>query len=388
MTKALMPACSPFKLFAVSVSLWLTAAASTGRAEQIDVWLGTGTSDPQQGIFHCTLDTDSGKLSAPRVVAKISRPGFLAMHPEKPVLYAVGSLDKTPCVAAYRMAGTGRRASLELINSVAIGDGGAAHVAVNADGTMLTTAQYGGGSVAVFSLKEDGSISHRTQIVEHGVGSKAVPGRQETAHAHWVGYSPDQKFLFVPDLGLDKVVIYRCETDQPAVTAHGFGEVAPGAGPRHMKFHQNGKWIYVLNELDLTVTLFSYDAKAGTMTAGPTVETVPKAELAKEKFKSCSEIRVHPNGRFVYAANRGHDTITVFAVNQTSGELTLVEREHVRGATPRNFNVSPDGRWLLAAGQHSHTLACFEVNQKTGELTYNRNVVHAPSCICVLFGHE
>ena len=372
--------------FAAIAALLLTAVPL--RADIVDVWLGTGTNQPDQGIFHCTLNTENGRLSAPRVVAQIIRPGFLAMHPSQPVLYAVGTLEKTPCVAAYRITATGRNASLELLNFVPIGDGGAAHVAVNDAGTMLTTAQYGGGSVAVFSLQSSGAVGKRTQLVEHGVGSKVVAGRQDTAHAHWVGYSPDQRFLFVPDLGLDKVMIYECDSDGGRIQQHGAGVVPPGAGPRHMKFHQNGQWVYVLNELDLSVTLFRYNKAEGTMTAAQTVATVPKTELAKEKFKSCSEIRVHPNGRYVYAANRGHDTITVFSVHPATGELTVVEREHVRGATPRNFNITPDGRWLLAAGQHSHTLACFEVNPDSGELTYNREVVHAPSCICVLFGHE
>lgn len=379
-----------FAVIVRSVVLFLPVCGTVvpASAQSIDVWLGTGSNDPEQGIFHCTLNTQNGKLSQPKVVAKISRPGFLAMHPSRPVLYAVGSLNRIPCVAAYRITATGRQAALEFINSVPIGDGGAAHIAVNDKGTMLATAQYGGGSVAVFSLTDTGELSKRTQIVEHGEGSKAVPGRQDTSHAHWVGFSPDERFLFVPDLGLDKVVIYECDDQQTSIQPHGFGAVAPGAGPRHMKFHNNGKWAYVLNELDLTITQFQYDAQSGTMTPGKTVETVPRDELAKEKFKSCSEIRVHPSGRFIYAANRGHDTVTAFHVDQTTGELTLIEREHVRGATPRNFNVSPDGRWLLAAGQHSHTLACFEVDSNTGELTYNRNVVHAPSCICVLFGHE
>ena len=124
------------------------------------------------------------------------------------------------------------------------------------------------------------------------------------------------------------------------------------------------------------------------MSARQTIETVPAAELKKEQFKSCSEIRVHPNGRFVYAANRGHDTVTAFSVDQQTGELTLIERENVRGATPRNFSIDPTGKWLLAAGQDSHTLACFAIDQQTGELTYNRSVVFAPACICVLFGHE
>ena len=134
--------------------------------------------------------------------------------------------------------------------------------------------------------------------------------------------------------------------------------------------------------------MFDYDSANGQMTAKQTIETVPRNEIAKEKFTSCSEISVHPNGRFVYAANRGHDTISVFQVDQNSGELKFVERENVRGATPRNFNIEPGGNWLLAAGQDSHTLACFEIDSTTGELTYNKNVVLAPSCICLLFGHE
>ena len=155
-----------------------------------------------------------------------------------------------------------------------------------------------------------------------------------------------------------------------------------------MKFHTSGKWVYVLNELALSVSVFDYDESSGTMTRKQTINTVPPEQLAKEKFKSASEIRVHPSGRFVYAANRGHDTITAFGVNQTTGELEVIERENVRGATPRNFNLDPSGRWLLAAGQDSHTLAAFEVDQETGELTYNRSVVTAPAAICVLFTHE
>lgn len=192
----------------------------------------------------------------------------------------------------------------------------------------------------------------------------------------------------MPDLGMDKVVIYSVDVDAAKLTPHGHGKVPPGGGPRHMKFHTSGSWIYVLNELDLSITVFDYDAQAGTMSPKQTIPTVPKEQLAKEKFKSASEIRVHPNGRFVYSANRGHDTITAFRVDQESGQLSVIEREHVRGATPRNFNLDPSGRWLLAAGQDSHTLASFEVNQETGELTYNRSNVFAPSAICVLFGHE
>jgi 6-phosphogluconolactonase len=354
----------------------------------LDVWIGTSRAKPSKGIYHCTLNTKTGRLTQPELAAEVGGPGFLAMHPKHTHLYAVCSVEGKPSVAAYAIVKSNRKSSLKFVNSIEIGDGGAAHVAVDPTGKTLLTAQYGGGSIAVFSLNPDGSLRDKTQLVDHEGGSDVVPGRQTKSHAHWVGFSPDNKFAFVPDLGLDKVVIYKIDTATSRISQHGFGVVPPGGGPRHMKFHTSGKWIYVLNELDLSVTVFDYNAKLGTMKPKQTILTVPKSLLAKEKFKSSSEIRVHPSGRFVYSANRGHDTITAFRVNEKTGELTVIEREHVRGATPRNFNLDPSGHWLLAAGQNSHTLASFEVDQETGELTYNRSNVFAPSAICVLFTHE
>ncbi len=356
--------------------------------EVVDVWIGTSRAKPSKGIYHCTLNTKTGQLSAPELAAEISGPGFLAMHPKLSCLYAVGALDSKPCVAAYAIEKKNRKASLQFMNSLEIGDGGAAHVVVDRTGKTLLTAQYGGGSVAVFSLNNDGSLKERTQIVEHEGGSQVVPRRQESPHPHWVGVSPDNRFAFVPDLGLDKVMIYKLNAAESRIESHGFGQMPPGGGPRHMKFHTSGKWIYALNELSLSVTVFNYDEKAGTMVPKQTINTVPQEQLVKERFKSASEIRVHPSGRFVYSANRGHDTITGFRVDSATGELSVVEREFVRGATPRNFNLDPTGRWLLAAGQDSHTLASFAIDQQTGELTYNRSIVHAPSAICVLFTYE
>ena len=354
-------------------------------AEEIDVWLGTSTAKPSRGIYHCQLNTENGKLSASSLAAEMEGPGFLAWHPKLNVLYAVGGLQGTPSVAAFAVDQAGGKPQLKLINSLEIGDGGAAHVSVDASGQTLLTAQYGGGSVAVFALDPKGGLKSRTQIIEHSGGSGVVASRQEASHAHWTGFSPDNRFAFVPDLGLDQVVIYAADVAASQLTPHGVGQLPPGAGPRHMVFHPQGAWIYVLNELDLSVSLFDYDAQAGTMKLKQTIPTVSKAALAKEQFSSASEIRVHPSGRFVYAANRGHDTISVFAVDAQSGQLTVVELEPVRGATPRNFNLDPQGAWLLAAGQDSHTLASFAVNAETGELTYNRSVIHTPSPICVLF---
>lgn len=366
----------------------LTDPAADCVAKEIDVWIGTSSARPSEGVYHCRLNTVSGRLSKPELVARVGGPGFLAMHPSGEHVYAVASHEGKPSVIAYAIEKSGDTVSLKFVNALEIGDGGAAHVSVDTTGRVLLTAQYGGGSVAAFSLAEDGSLSKQTALIDHEGGSGVVAGRQDKSHAHWTGFSPDNQFAFVPDLGLDKVMIYRVDHANSTIKPHGSAAVPAGGGPRHMKFHPNGKWVYVLNELALSVTVFDYDAAAGVMTAKQTIPTVPTADLAKEKFKSASEIRVHPNGRFVYSANRGHDTITAFSVNQYTGELSVIEVEPVRGATPRNFNLDPSGKWLLAAGQDSHTLASFEVNQDSGELTYNRNVVFAPSAICVLFGHE
>ena len=356
--------------------------------KSLDVWIGTSAGKASKGIYHCTLNIDNGRLSASDLVAEIKGPGFLAMHPRGDVIYAVGALDGEPSAAAYRIEGTEKKASLVLINSVPIGDGGAAHVSVDSEGKMLLTAQYGTGSTASFSLKPDGSLGERTSLQKHEGGSRIVDRRQDSPHAHWCGFSPDERFAFVPDLGMDKVVIYKVDKANATISPHGFGQAPMGGGPRHMKFHPNGNWIYLLNELDLSVTVFDYDAEQGSMTPKQTIPTVAKSELAKEQFKSASEIRVHPNGQLVYSANRGHDTITAFKVDGETGELSVIELEHVRGATPRNFNLDPSGRWLLAAGQDSHTLASFSVDSSTGELTYNRSIIGVPHPICVLFEHE
>lgn len=372
--------------------LWLLgvilAGSQMATAEQIDVWLGTSGHPKSEGIYYSRLDTETGKLEESTLAAKIQGPGFLAMHPSKPMLYAVGTLEGTPSVVAYKIVEAGGRPRLQLDSAAAIGDGGAAHVSVARNGKFLLTAQYGGGSTGVFSLTDSGGVADRTQLLEHEGGSRVDPNRQSEPHAHWTGFSPDGKFAFVPDLGLDAVVIYKVGSETGDLVPHGTGVCPPGGGPRHMKFHPNGRWIYVLNELELSVSLFDYDSEAGTMTRRATTPTVPKDELDKEQFTSCSEIRVHPSGKFVYAANRGHDTITVFKVDEESGELAVVELVNVRGATPRNFNLSPDAQWLLAGGQDSHTLASFAVDGSSGELTYNRSIINTPAPICVLFQAE
>ncbi len=375
---------SVFRLLTLALIIGLP---SMGTAETLDVWFGTTTPKDglSKGIYHASFNTETGKLTTPELAFGIGSPGFLALHPNGKVLYCTGTIDGEPLLTALSIESGADGEKLKLINAAAIGDGGAAHLSVDQTGKALFSAQYGGGSTAMFELAEDGEILQRSDLKKHSGGSGVVGKRQDKPHAHWVGTSPDNRFVMVPDLGLDKVVIYELDLDELKLNDHGFGSVPPGGGPRHMKFHPDGKHVYVLNELALSVTVFDYDPEAGTMTAIQTIPTVTEESKTKENHSSGSEIRVHPSGKFVYSANRGHDTITAYSVDPEDGKLTLIEEEPVRGSWPRNFNIDPTGKWLIAAGRDSNTAAVFSIDQETGELTFTQHSAMVPTPICVLF---
>ncbi|MCF2948015.1 lactonase family protein [Paraglaciecola aquimarina] len=371
------------KIHTFGALLCMIGFSQLALAEQ-DVYFGTG-SKLGDGIYHAVLNDDSGELSSPKKVADIKAPGFLAQHPSLEVLYAVASIDKKPVVAAYKMAKNGQ---LSFINSVEIGDGGGAHIAVHSSGKFLLTAQYGGNSVALFSLDAKGSLIERAQLIEHQGGSNVVPNRQKKPHPHWVGFSPDGQYAFVPDLGMDTIMIYRVATDKPQLISHGRADSVPGGGPRHMRFSTNGEYIYLLNEFALSVSSFAYNKEAGTATLMSVTPTLDEGLKRQEAFNSASEILVHPSGLFVYSANRGHDSVSVFHNNEVSGKLALQETESVRGSYPRNINLDNTGKWLFAAGQHSNTVSVFAIDQTNGLLQYQTGkTVNVPEPICVLFKH-
>lgn len=366
--------------FFACLSILLTTASAF--AADVDVYFGTGGS-PSKGIYRATFDTETGKLGQTELAAEIASPGFLALHPKRTALYSVAQNDQGPCVAAYGIKNNG---SLELINATPIGDGGGAHIAVHPSGKFLLTAQYGGGSLAVFPLDSNGKVEARSQLIEHEGGSGVVDGRQDKPHPHWVGFSPDSRYAFVPDLGIDQIVIYKVDENGPKLVPHGYAQALPGSGPRHMRFSVDGSYIYLLNELSLSVTTFAYDSEAGTTRRLSTTKALSEVVKAKEVFNSSSEIIVHPNGRFIYSGNRGNDTVTAYRANPNTGRLKVTEVEPVRGAWPRNINMDEQGRWLLAAGRHSNSVSVFEIDQETGELTFQRaGVINVPAPICIVF---
>jgi 6-phosphogluconolactonase len=363
---------------AVMLSTMVLTAVQAG---PLNVYFGTGDR-AAKGIHHSTFDPDTGRLSPPVLAAEIGSPGFLALHPDGDKLYAVVNLKEGPGVAGYSI---GRNGRLKLINTSLTHDGGGAHVAVHPSGRFLLTAQYGGGSVALFPLDDLGQLGDAV-VTEHEGGSQVVPGRQDSPHPHWCGYSPDGQFAFVPDLGLDGIVIYRVDAAKPAITPHGFAASIPGGGARHMRFSTDGRFIYLLNELSLSLTTFAYDAETGITRQLTTTPSLDEAVKGKETFNSGAEVLVHPNGRFVYSSNRGHDSVTVYRADADTGELTVIEVEPIRGAWPRHINLDPSGQWLLAAGAHSGTVSVHRVDSETGELTYQRNgIASVPAPICILF---
>ena len=344
--------------------------------DQATVWFGTGGI----GIYRATIDLESGKLSEAELAAEIQSPGFLTLNSAGTRLYSLGQLSGTEDNVAVFEIGPDR--SLSVLGSVNTGGGKATHLALSRDEGTLLLAHYGGGSVAALPVDAKGKLLGPTSTIQHS-GSSIDPARQAQPHPHWIGPTPDNKFVFVPDLGTDEVVIYRFDPSGHTLRRHGAGKVPPGSGPRHLKFHPNNQWVYVLNEMGLTVTALRYDAELGSLEPFQTVVAIPEADTKTPT--SGSEIRMHPSGKFVYAGLRGEDLIAVFAVDQQTGMLTFVEREPIRGSWPRNFGVDPTGKWLLAAGAESSTVAVFRIDQETGRLYFTRQVISVPGSICVEF---
>mgnify|MGYP006273628401 CR=1 FL=1 len=363
------------KILFLGIALFMVNSVSSA---MLDVYFGTS----EKGIYYASFDSEKGSLGDVKLAAEIDAPGFLALHPDKKMLYAVARQNDQGVVAGYQIMSNGmlEQRSLEVIP-----DGGGAHIAVHPSGKFLLTAQYGSGTVALFPLDDEGKPG-TPELSVHKGGSNVVPRRQSEPHPHWCGYSPDGRYAFIPDLGMDGIVVYEVNENKPAISRHGFMASVPGGGPRHMRFSMDGEYIYCLNELSLSVTTFRYNSDKGTAVLVSTTPALSEETKAKEEFNSAAEILVHPSGRFVYSSNRGHDSVTAYETDSEGGEMKVIEVEHIRGAWPRNINMDASGQWLLAAGAHSNTVAVFDIDASTGELTYKRrSVVNVPMPICILF---
>lgn len=347
-------------------------------AETIRVYLGTQGQGESKGIYVAELDTESGALSQPILATELGGCGFVALHPNKKYLYSTARADGN-AVAAFKIMEDG---TLTPLNTKPSEGRSPCHVSVDATGNCLLVANYGSGSVAALKIDEDGSLVKSSSAHQHK-GSSVNESRQKGPHAHSFYAGPDNKFAYAPDLGIDQVMIYKLDAESATLTEAGAARTPAGAGPRHMKFGKDGKQAYVLNELHLTVSVFDRDPTTGSLTEKEVVSTGTEKE-----GMSCSEIRVHPNGKFVYAANRdgagkNRDSVSVFQV-QNGGALKLIQVEPARVEIPRNIGVDPDGKWLLVAGQRSGNVPVFKIGDD-GKLSYNGNEVKVANAMCVEF---
>ncbi|MFL6448317.1 MAG: lactonase family protein [Bryobacteraceae bacterium] len=340
------------------------------------------------GIQAFRYDPQALALQPVGMVGEMQRPSFLTLHPNGRFLYAVSEIGNDGGSQGYVYAfsvdqPTGK---LHFLNRQPSAGGGPCHLVVNKSGKFLLVANYGSGSVADFPLKDDGSIGDLASKLQFE-GSGPDQKRQKGPHAHAVVLSSDDRFLFVPDLGTDLVRIFRFEPRTGALTANkpGSASVKPGAGPRHFAIAPNGRFAYVLDEMGSSVTAFKLDGSSGALTEIEAVSTLPDDNT---KINNSAEIQIDPAGNFLYASNRGHDSIAVFSIDRQSGKLNRVQIVPSGGATPRNFTIDPAGKHVLVANQDSNNIVLFDRDLKTGKLTPADKTVTSPSPVCLMFSPQ
>ena len=338
-----------------------------------------------RGIYTVRLDPVTGLLSEPVLAAEAPNPTFLAWHPDGLTLYALGesgTVNGKPGGALTAFRYDPATGGLTRLNTEPTGGISLAHVGVDATGRTAAVISYHGGQVASFPLQPDGSLAPRATLLTHCGQLGPNTKRQEKPHPHSVTFSPDNRFVYVCDLGLDRIYHYRLDVTAATLTPAGETASAPGAGPRHSKFSADGRFLYVINELNGTIEVFAADAPTGALTRVQIIPTLP-AGFTGESI--CAEIRLSPDERFVYGSNRGHDSLAVFTRDPATGTLRLVEIVPTGGKHPRNFNLSPDGRWLVCANKDGDNVTVFARDATTGRLTRTAQTLAVPQAVCVLF---
>jgi 6-phosphogluconolactonase len=366
------------------------AEAATPAGGSSFMYVATYTDGSSKGIYGYRLDAKTGKLTSMGLAAEMVNPGFLATDPQHRFLYAVTERGPRHSPDGHKKEGSvssfaidPKTGALTFLNRVVSPGGGPCHLVTDRTGKMLFVVNYGTGSIVSFALKPDGSIGDRTGFDQHeGSGPNKV--RQDGPHAHAAVLSPDNRFLFVPDLGTDQIKIYKVDAAKGTFAPNdpAYASVKPGLGPRHFVFGKSGRFAYVVCEMGSSVVVFSYDAARGALKEVQTISTLP-ADF--KGVDNSAEIGIAPSGRYLYASNRGHDSIAAFGIDPSKGTLTNLQIVASGGKIPRNFALDPTGRYLVVANQESNQLDVFDVNQRDGKLKASGETIAIEAPICVLF---
>jgi len=370
------------------LTVLLAAAAPAQYSSKYLFYVGTYTEDgsKSKGIYAYQYDGKTYQITPLGLAAETTNPSFVAFHPNGRFLYAVNEVGnyKGPNsggVSAFSIdRATGK---LTFLNEVPSRGADPCYITVDRTGKYVMVANYTGGSLAVFPVLADGKLGEASAFVQH-TGHGTNPTRQEGPHAHSNDLSPDNRFAMVDDLGLDELLVYKFDSAKGSLALNDppFTKLAAGSGPRHFVLRPDGKFAYVVSEMGHTVTAFSNDATNGRLQVLQTVTTLPTDFTGRNDD---SEIAVHPSGKFLYASNRGDDSIAIYTIDQSKGTLALVGIVHTGGKEPRSFEIDPTGVLLFAENQKSDNIVIFRIDQKTGQLTPTGQVLEVGSPVCLKF---
>ena len=345
------------------------------------VYFGTTAGGDERGIYMALFDTQTGQLSEVAHVSNSVRPGFIVIHPDGRHLYATEATGSAPAgesgvVSAYRIEADGMLTDL---NTQPSGGVGPCHVSLDPAGKQLLVANYGSGSCAVLLILPDGTLGKPTAIRRHS-GAGPNTDRQEAAHTHSFNSDPSGQFALAADLGIDTILIYRLSNGTLAPNIPSVIHTAPGAGPRHLTFRPDGKFVYACMELNGTVSAYAYEA--GNLTE---IQTLPTLPDDFDGYNTVSEVRLTPDGRFLYVGNRGHESLAIFGVDLETGKLTALGHEPTQGNHPRHFNIDPTGQFLIVANAYSNNAVVFRIDKETGQLEFTGSEISVPAATCVQF---
>ena len=366
--------------------LFLIVQACSSPKSEFLVYVGTYTGHGSDGVYAYRFNPSKGELSPLGLAAKTVNPSFITLDSAGRFLYAVNELDSfqnRPTGAVSVFAIDRQSGKLKLLQQISSLGAAPAHLSLDKSGRYLMVANYNGGNVAVFPIGNDGQLGPHTSMIQDS-GSGSNPDRQAGPHAHFIQATNDNKNVMTADLGIDKVLINRLDAKTGSLTpaGSGFAQLEPGSGPRHLAFNSSGKFVYVLNELTSTVTTFSFESENGMMQMKQTLSTMPKNFSGKN---TAAEITVDAKGQFLYASNRGDNSIGLFSINSVDGSLTPVEWFPSGGKSPRNFEIDPIGQWLFAANQDSGNIVLFRIDKTTGKLNQISDSTKLSSPVCIRF---